>query len=177
MWTSLADLTKEPEGLLFLLLAILAAGGGLSLLRSEKTSRQLTSAGVVFLSLAGIYLLLQAPVAAAFQFFWGTGAVMALTWIALTFMKHTQAKKSAAPALIHRLLAAAGALFLFGFLVLVIGKTPFAKGSESADVGTWRELLGLLFHPYAWAFGLAALLLAIAMVAAVILIRREEGGE
>lgn len=131
--------------------------------------------GGVFISIAGIYLLLNADFVAAAQILIYVGAVNVLILFAIMLVNKRQDFVAFPNSWVRKLLTGIVSVGLFGLLSTMVLATPWAysaapvAGGESSIV-----LIGEhFFTDFLLPFELASILLLIAMVGAIILARRE----
>ncbi|MBE8969984.1 NADH-quinone oxidoreductase subunit J [Nostocales cyanobacterium LEGE 12452] len=131
--------------------------------------------GGVFISIAGIYLLLNADFVAAAQILIYVGAVNVLILFAIMLVNKRQDFVAFPNSWVRKVLTGVISVGLFGLLSTMVLATPWAystapvAGGESSIV-----LIGEhFFTDFLLPFELASILLLIAMVGAIILARRE----
>ncbi|MEH2006275.1 NADH-quinone oxidoreductase subunit J [Nostoc sp.] len=131
--------------------------------------------GGVFISIAGIYLLLNADFVAAAQILIYVGAVNVLILFAIMLVNKRQDFVAFPNSWVRKVLTGIVSVGLFGLLSTMVLATPWAYsttpvvGGESSIV-----LIGEhFFTDFLLPFELASILLLIAMVGAIILARRE----
>ncbi|HXH28694.1 MAG TPA: NADH-quinone oxidoreductase subunit J [Candidatus Polarisedimenticolia bacterium] len=126
--------------------------------------------------IALFYLMLQAEFLAALQVIIYAGAIMVLFVFVVMLLNLRAEEGLAAGGGLQRWAAIGLGVVLAGALFFVVehrGGAPFFQpGSTPADFGTAREVGGLLFGRYLFAFEAASVLLVAAMVGAVILAKR-----
>ncbi|MBN3939100.1 MULTISPECIES: NADH-quinone oxidoreductase subunit J [unclassified Nostoc] len=131
--------------------------------------------GGVFISIAGMYLLLNADFVAAAQILIYVGAVNVLILFAIMLVNKRQNFVAFPNSWVRKVLTGVVSVGLFGLLSTMVLATPWAystppvAGGESSIV-----LIGEhFFTDFLLPFELASILLLIAMVGAIILARRE----
>ncbi|MBG1263036.1 NADH-quinone oxidoreductase subunit J [Nostoc commune] len=131
--------------------------------------------GGVFISIAGIYLLLNADFVAAAQILIYVGAVNVLILFAIMLVNKREDFVAFPNSWVRKVLTGIVSVGLFGLLSTMVLATPWAysaapvAGGESSIV-----LIGEhFFTDFLLPFELASILLLIAMVGAIILARRE----
>ncbi len=130
--------------------------------------------GGVFLSVAGLYLLLNASFVAAAQILVYVGAVNVLILFAIMLVNKRE-DLSAIPGLaLRRLLSALVCAGLFVLRVRVAFTTPWAlPGPASIGEEATARIGEHLFSDYLLPFELASVLLLMAMIGAIVLARRD----
>jgi NAD(P)H-quinone oxidoreductase subunit 6 len=131
--------------------------------------------GGVFISMAGIYLLLNGDFVAAAQILIYVGAVNVLILFAIMLVNKREDFVAFPNSWVRKLLTGIVSVGLFGLLSTMVLATPWAystppvAGGESSIVVIGEHF----FTDFLLPFELASILLLIAMVGAIILARRE----
>ena len=130
--------------------------------------------GGVFLSVAGLYLMLNASFIAAAQILIYVGAVNVLILFAIMLVNKKEAM-GASPGLgLRRVLSTGVCLGLFALLLRVAFSTPWATPGPAAIGEDAVIRLGEhFFSDYLLPFELASVLLLMAMIGAIVLARRD----
>ncbi|MEH2246006.1 NADH-quinone oxidoreductase subunit J [Nostoc sp.] len=166
------------EGVQFVSLGILGVmmiGAAIGVVLFSNIVYSAFMLGGVFISIAGIYLLLNADFVAAAQILIYVGAVNVLILFAIMLVNKRQDFVAFPNSWVRKLLTGIVSVGLFGLLSTMVLATPWAysaapvAGGESSIV-----LIGEhFFTDFLLPFELASILLLIAMVGAIILARRE----
>jgi NADH-quinone oxidoreductase subunit J len=161
---------------LFLLFAGLLIGSGLLVVLMRDIIRCGLAMIVCFGALAGIYVILGAPLVAGAQVLIYIGAISVLVLFAIML---TQTK--AAPVRLvfqtQAVPAAILAVILAVLLVLVISATDWGATAERLQIGT-AALARILFRDYVLPFEVVSVLLLAAVIGGIYLAKREpEPGE
>ncbi|MDZ7967257.1 MAG: NADH-quinone oxidoreductase subunit J [Nostoc sp. DedSLP03] len=131
--------------------------------------------GGVFISIAGIYLLLNADFVAAAQILIYVGAVNVLILFAIMLVNKRQNFVAFPNSWVRKALTGVVSIGLFGLLSTMVLATPWAY--SAAPVAGGKSSIVLIgehfFTDFLLPFELASILLLIAMVGAIILARRE----
>jgi NAD(P)H-quinone oxidoreductase subunit 6 len=131
--------------------------------------------GGVFISIAGIYLLLNADFVAAAQILIYVGAVNVLILFAIMLVNKRQNFVAFPNSWVRKALTGVVSVGLFGLLSTMVLATPWAY--SAAPVAGGKSSIVLIgehfFTDFLLPFELASILLLIAMVGAIILARRE----
>ncbi|MCS5697638.1 NADH-quinone oxidoreductase subunit J [Cyanobium sp. FGCU-52] len=130
--------------------------------------------GGVFLSVSGLYLLLNASFVAAAQILVYVGAVNVLILFAIMLVNKKE-NLSAIPGLpLRRILSGLVCAGLFGLLMRVAFTTPWAlPGPVPVGEEATIRIGEHLFSDYLLPFELASVLLLMAMIGAIVLARRD----
>lgn len=127
----------------------------------------------VFLSVAGLYLMLNASFVAAAQVLVYVGAVNVLILFAIMLVNKRE-DLAAIPGLgLRRLLSGLVCGGLFVLLIRVAFTTPWGIGPEPVGEEATIRIGEHLFSDYLLPFELASVLLLMAMIGAIVLARRE----
>ena len=130
--------------------------------------------GGVFLSVAGLYLLLNASFVAAAQVLVYVGAVNVLILFAIMLVNKKETLAEIPGLLVRRLLSGAVCIGLFLLLVRVALTTPWAlPGPLPVGEEATARIGEHLFSDYLLPFELASVLLLMAMIGAIVLARRD----
>ncbi len=130
--------------------------------------------GGVFLSVAGLYLLLNASFVAAAQVLVYVGAVNVLILFAIMLVNKREDLSDIPGLALRRVLSAAVCVGLFLLLVRVAVTTPWAlPGPASIGEEATIRIGEHLFSDYLLPFELASVLLLMAMIGAIVLARRD----
>ncbi|MCC5644650.1 NADH-quinone oxidoreductase subunit J [Nostoc sp. CHAB 5824] len=166
------------EGVQFVSLGILGVmmiGAAIGVVLFSNIVYSAFMLGGVFISIAGIYLLLNADFVAAAQILIYVGAVNVLILFAIMLVNKRQNFVAFPNSWVRKVLTGIVSIGLFGLLSTMVLATPWAysaapvAGGESSIV-----LIGEhFFTDFLLPFELASILLLIAMVGAIILARRE----
>ncbi|MEH2238575.1 NADH-quinone oxidoreductase subunit J [Nostoc sp.] len=131
--------------------------------------------GGVFISIAGIYLLLNADFVAAAQILIYVGAVNVLILFAIMLVNKRQDFVPFPNSWVRKVLTGIVSVGLFGLLSTMVLATPWAYSTTAVVSGESSIVLigEHFFTDFLLPFELASILLLIAMVGAIILARRE----
>lgn len=128
----------------------------------------------VFISIAGMYLLLNADFVAAAQVLIYVGAVNVLILFAIMLVNKREDFKPVANAWIRKGATALVCVGLFALLGTMVLSTPWAITSPPVAGDSSIVLIGLhFFSDFLLPFEVASLLLLVALVGAIVLARRE----
>ena len=130
--------------------------------------------GGVFLSVAGLYLLLNASFVAAAQILVYVGAVNVLILFAIMLVNKREDLTDSSGLALRRVLSAGVCGGLFVLLTRVAVTTPWAlPGPASIGEEATARIGEHLFSDYLLPFELASVLLLMAMIGAIVLARRD----
>ncbi len=166
------------EGVQFVALGILGVmmiGAAIGVVLFSNVVYSAFMLGGVFISMAGIYLLLNGDFVAAAQVLVYVGAVNVLILFAIMLVNKREDFAPFPSTGLRKVLTAVVSLGLFGLLSVMVLGTPWAY-STSAAVAPESSIVVIgehFFTDFLLPFELASVLLLIAMVGAIILARRE----
>ncbi len=168
---------------LFIIFALIAVAAAVGVVVSRKPVYSALFLLLNFVTLAGLYIMLEAQFIAAVQVIVYAGAIVVLFLFVVMLIgggeltdirdpQKTLRQRLTAPriaALVLVLLLLAG--MVFG---LVTGQLSAAQGSAAAfDHGSAQAIASVLYTDYLLPFELAAVLLLVGLVGAVVLAQRE----
>ena len=169
------NLAEGVQIVSFGILGIMMIGTALGVVLLPKIVHSAFLLAGVFISIAGLYILLNADFVAAAQILVYVGAVNVLILFAIMLV-NKQEDYPALPGRTIRKIATAGVCFgLFALLGTMVLATPWSLSSTSPAVidNTIIALGEHFFSDYLLPFELASVLLLMAMVGAIILARRD----
>ena len=162
---------------MFITFALITLLGGLGMLLQKNVVVAGLCMVAAFFGVAGLFVLLANPVAAALQIIVYTGAIMVRVLFVIMMLNSHQEEEAAAPHPIQRWLSVAlVAALAFGAVKLVLGseslKALAAKGAEMPQAMTLQTVGTTLFADHLLGFEAAGLVLLAAMIGAVALTKR-----
>lgn len=163
------------EFVAFFVLAVCAIFGAVMALNFTKVVHMALSLAFTFVSLAGLYVVLDAEFVAFVQVLLYVGAITILMIFGIMMTKHQgEGQETARPLL--ETLAAIGCLCLLAILIFAIRDANFPVPGAGAQLpaDTTREIGKQLFTRMAVPFELVSVLLTVAFIGAVALAKREE---
>jgi NADH-quinone oxidoreductase subunit J len=165
---------------MFFAFALITLGGALALLIQRNAVQAGLCMMLSFFGMAGLFLLLANPVAAALQIIVYSGAITILVLFVIMLLQSHREEPAEHPRYIQKALSAILVIILaLGAVKLVYSSGELADMQQAAsaspkpDLRTLERLGGLLFSDYLVAIEAIGLLLLAAMVAAVILVKKE----
>jgi NADH-quinone oxidoreductase subunit J len=162
---------------MFLIFALITLAGAVALV----FQRNLVVAGLClvlcFMGVAGLFLLLLNPVAAALQIIVYSGAIVVLLLFVIMLLNEHQEEPAVRNRPLQRWVSAALLLALGAGAVRLVTVSPLLRslgaGAPLPAALTLNSLGGALFSEHLLAFEVAGLLLLAAMVGAVALVKRD----
>jgi len=168
------NLAEGVQIVSFGILAVMMIGAALGVVLLSNIVYSAFLLAGVFISLAGIYLLLNADFVATAQVLIYVGAVNVLILFAIMLVNKRQDFSPVRNAWVRPVLTAVVCLGLFALLSTMVLTTPWAFSTGSTPGDSSIVIIGQhFFTDFLLPFELASVLLLMAMVGAIILARRE----
>ncbi len=167
-------LGQDWEDALFWVLAAVMLGSGLLVVTMRDIIRCGLAMIVCFGALAGIYVVLGAPLIAAAQVIVYIGAISVLILFAI-MLTQTKAAPSRLVFQTQAVPAAIAAIVIALIIALAIGGTDWGEVPRRIRLAT-DALAGVLFDDFVLPFEIVSVLLLAAVVGGVYLAKREPGG-
>jgi NADH-quinone oxidoreductase subunit J len=165
--------------ILFFVCALLAVGGGITLILAREPIHSALSLILVMMSLAVLYVLLGAEFVAAVQIIVYAGAIMVLFVFVIMLLNAGQEERTNFSH-IAKFVGVPLGILLMGVIAFWLFGSPsgaaIANGPGSAvvDADVTRRLSTLLFRQYLFPFEATSILILIAILGAFILARKEQ---
>lgn len=173
MLSNIMTFLSSGENIVFFLCALLAIGGAIFMISYTKVVHMVLSLALTFISLAGLYVVLQAEFVAVVQILIYAGAISILMIFGIMMTKH-QGEEEEPKRPWHNGLLFVGAAGLFGIIFYVIQRTQLSTGEFPKVEDNTMEIGKLLFSSHVIPFELMSLLLTVAFIGAIIVAKREE---
>lgn len=158
----------------FGLLALMMLGGALGVVLLENIVYSAFLLGLVFISIAGLYVLLNAGFVAAAQVLIYVGAVNVLILFGIMLVNKRQPFAPVNNAWLGKLTTAVVCLGLFALLGTMVVATPWVISTAAPAGDDAIVVIGKhFFSDYLLPFELASVLLLMALVGAIVIARRE----
>jgi NAD(P)H-quinone oxidoreductase subunit 6 len=158
----------------FGILAAMTIGGALGVVLLENIVYSAFLLGIVFVSMSGMYILLNAGFVAAAQVLVYVGAVNVLILFGIMLVNKRQPFDPMKRAWLGRAVTGGVCAGLFALLAVSVLNTPWAFSTEAAAGDMAIVEIGKhFFTDYLLPFELASVLLLIALIGAIVLARRE----
>ena len=167
----------NAELIVFIVLAVMAVGGAVSLILQRHPIHSALSLIVVMAALAGLYLLLEAEFVAAVQVIVYAGAIMVLFVFVIMLLNAGLEERTE----FSRMARYAGLPLAAVLLVVLTFHAARASSSMSASAPVeqaTRNVALLLFRDFAFPFEFTSILILVALVGALVLAKRDtsQGG-
>ncbi|WGV28182.1 NADH-quinone oxidoreductase subunit J [Halotia branconii] len=168
------NLAEGVQFVSFGILGVMMIGAAIGVVLFSNIVYSAFMLGGVFISMAGIYLLLNGDFVAAAQVLIYVGAVNVLILFAIMLVNKRQDFAPFPSAGVRKILTAIVSLGLFALLSVMVLATPWAYSTSAVAGESSVILIGEhFFTDFLLPFELASILLLMAMVGAIILARRE----
>lgn len=161
----------------FFLLSLLTIGGAVFMISFTKVFHMVIALAFTFLSIAGLYVLLEAEFVGLTQVMVYSGGISVLMLFGIMLTQHDQEEKADRKGS-FRLLSLAGIVVFFIAIFYGIQKTPW--NTQAMDYSTKNNVkeIGIqLFNNYVIPFELVSVLLLVTLVGAIILAKKEGDNE
>ncbi|MDR1841941.1 MAG: NADH-quinone oxidoreductase subunit J [Holophagales bacterium] len=162
---------------MFLAFALITLGAAFALFMQRNAVQAGLCMMLSFFGVAGLFLLLSNPVAAALQVIIYSGAITILVLFVVMLLQSHQEEPAARPGLVQKILSAVlVAVLALGAIKLVFSSSALANmplEPPNKELMTLHKLGEQLFSEHIVALEAVGLLLLSAMVAAVILVKKE----
>lgn len=163
------------EYVIFFILALFAFAGAVLMLTVQKVVHMVISLALTFISIAGLFVLLEAEFLAVVQVLVYGGAITIIMLFGIMLTRHDDRDETRRPG--HKLYAGIGVLGLFLLIFFALNTVNWTP-TEVALFDENTKQLGIeLFTKYVIPFELTSILLLVALVGAIILARRDEEDE
>lgn len=161
----------EGAMIAFFVLAALTLLGTMMMLSSVRVVHMIFSMALVFLAIAGLYILLGADFVGIVQIVVYVGAITVLAVFGIMLTRHDARETSAERSRTNRWLSFATAVLLFIVLFVAITQTHFfSLGDTGQDELPGIREIGMLFMgPHVYTFELASVLLLSAFIGAIVM--------
>jgi NADH-quinone oxidoreductase subunit J len=167
-------LGQDWEDALFWILAAVMVGASILVVTMRDIIRCGLAMMVAFGALAGIYVVLGAPLIAAAQVIVYIGAISVLILFAI-MLTQTKAAPSRLVFQTQALPAAISSIVIAVVIALAIGATDWGEVPERIRVAT-AAMSEVLFNDFVLPFEIVSVLLLAAVIGGVFLAKREPGG-
>jgi NAD(P)H-quinone oxidoreductase subunit 6 len=168
------NLAEGVQLVSFIVLSAMMLGGSLGVVLLSNIVYSAFLLALVFISMAGLYILLNASFVAAAQILVYVGAVNVLILFGIMLVNKRQDFTEVPKAWISQVSTAAVCLGLFALLSTMVLATPWAISTVTPiGDGAIVEIGKHFFTDFLLPFELASVLLLIAMVGAIVIARRD----
>jgi NADH-quinone oxidoreductase subunit J len=174
MLSNLQDFFSHGGNWMFLILALCVLGGAITMVNFTKVIHMVVALAFTFLSLAGLYIMLEAEFVAFVQVLIYAGAISILMIFGIMMTKHKDEEEAQPKRPVHNVLLLIGCAAMFGILFYAIQNTVFPDANLDAGADNTLEIGKLLFNVHVIPFELMSVLLTVAFIGAIVVAKREE---
>ncbi len=169
------EIAQSVQFIAFIVLAVMMIGGALGVVLFDNIVYSAFLLGGVFLTISGLYILLNADFVAAAQILIYVGAINVLILFAIMLVNKTEVYQPVRGRVIRQVSTALVCIGLFALLSTMVLATPWQLSNVSPAVveNTIVAIGKHFFSDYLLPFEIASVLLLMAMVGAIILARRD----
>lgn len=169
------EIAQGVQFVVFIILSVLMIGTALGVVLLDNIVYSAFLLGGVFISISGLYLLLNADFVAAAQILIYVGAINVLILFAIMLVNKTENFQQVKGRVIRQVSTALVCIGLFALLSTMVLATPWQMSEISPAVieNTIVTMGQHFFSDYLLPFEIASVLLLMAMVGAIILARRD----
>jgi NADH-quinone oxidoreductase subunit J len=171
---NLSSFASSGSNWVFFIFALLAISGAIFMISYTKVVHMVVSLALTFISLAGLYILLQAEFVAIVQVLIYAGAISILMIFGIMLTKH-KGEEVPTHRPLHNLLLIIGSVVMLGILFYAIQTADFPQ-TATFDAGqdNTAEIGKLLFNAHVIPFELMSVLLTVALIGAIVIAKRED---
>jgi len=163
----------DGSNILFLIFALVSIGGAVFMLNLSKVIHMVISLACTFISLAAIYILLQAEFVAVVQILIYAGAITILMIFGIMMTNHRELDQSIVRPL-HQGLVLIGVIVLFGVIFYAVQQAVFPATTVDLATNNTENIGVQIFTLHVIPFELMSVLLTVAFIGAIIIAKREE---
>jgi NADH-quinone oxidoreductase subunit J len=165
-----------PTLVLFFFLAVVSIISAVGMIFSRNAVIAALFLILNFISVAVLYLILEAPFIAIAQVTVYAGAIMVLFLFVIMLLGAEQTGRTPARWWVQPVTLLLGGVFLVEIVIVMVGlfRSPTEAASLPADFGSPAAVGTVLFSQYALPFEATSILLLIAMIGAIVLTRPEK---
>ncbi len=163
------------EMIAFFILSLFTIGGAVFMISFTRVVHMVVALAFTFLSIAGLYVLLEAEFVAVTQVLVYAGAVAILMLFGIMLTKHQEQEKEEEKRKAHKWLALLTVAAFFAIVFFTLQGVTWDSQPQSFAEDNLLTIGKLMFTEYVIPFELVSVLLLVALVGAIIMARREEG--
>ncbi|MFY0544215.1 NADH-quinone oxidoreductase subunit J [Brevibacillus sp. H7] len=162
----------------FFILSLLTIGGAVFMISFTRVVHMVISLGITFLSIAGLFVLLEAEFVAVSQVLVYSGAISILMLFGIMLTKHDASDEGTGRSWKNTFsLIFVAALFLVIFWGIQNTAWPGVTESAEAGVSNVKQIGLEVFTHFVIPFELVSVLLLVALVGAIIMAKKEGDNE
>lgn len=168
------NLAEGVQAVSLVILTVMMTAGAIGVVLLPNIVYSAFLLGAVFISISGMYLLLNADFVAAAQILIYVGAVNVLILFAIMLVNRRQPYQEVKQSFLRSGITAVVCLALFALLTVTVTSTAWPVTPQIAVLPSTLITLGKhFFTDYLLPFELASILLLVALIGAIVLARRE----
>lgn len=167
------DFFSSGENLAFLVLSLFAIGGAILMVSFTRVIHMVLSLAFTFLSLAGLYIILEAEFVALVQVLIYAGAIAILMIFGIMMTRHGD-EEDRTKSFLHQAFLLIGSLGLFGVLFFAIREANFTSPATDLSTDNTLEIGKLIYNQYVIPFELLSVLLTVSFIGAIVLAKKGE---
>jgi NADH-quinone oxidoreductase subunit J len=162
----------------FFILSLLTIGGAVFMISFTRVVHMVISLGVTFLSIAGLFILLEAEFVAVSQVLVYSGAISILMLFGIMLTKHDAIEDGGSRG-VNRTVGFLIVAVFFGICFWAIQGTTWPGPAQISqpDVSNAKQIGMEVFTKYVIPFELVSVLLLVALVGAIIMAKKEGDNE
>jgi len=162
----------------FFILSLLTIGGAVFMISFTRVVHMVISLGVTFLSIAGLFVLLEAEFVAVSQVLVYSGAISILMLFGIMLTKHDASDEGTVRSWKNiSSLIFVTILFLLMFLGIQNTVWPAPDAAENPGVSNVKQIGVEVFTNFVIPFELVSVLLLVALIGAIIMAKKEGDNE
>ncbi|MCU6792981.1 NADH-quinone oxidoreductase subunit J [Paenibacillus sp. WQ 127069] len=173
MLSNMGTFLSSGENIAFFIFALMAIGGAIFMLSFTKVVHMVVAIAMTFISMAGLYVILNAEFVAFVQVLIYAGAISILMIFGIMMTKH-QGEEIEPKRPVYNTLLFIGAAGLFGVLFYAIQNTMMPTGEFKDVADNTLEIGKLLFTQHVIPFEIMSVLLTVSFIGAIVVAKREE---
>ncbi|SFL88188.1 NADH-quinone oxidoreductase subunit J [Paenibacillus sp. 1_12] len=173
MLSNMGTFLSSGENIAFFVFALMAIGGAIFMLSFTKVVHMVVAIAMTFISMAGLYVILNAEFVAFVQVLIYAGAISILMIFGIMMTKH-QGEEIEPKRPVYNTLLFIGAAGLFGVLFYAIQNTTMPTGEFNEAADNTMEIGKLLFTKHVIPFEIMSVLLTVSFIGAIVVAKREE---
>lgn len=159
----------------FFILSFLAFSGAIMMIAYQKVVHMVVSTTATFLSIAGLYILLEAEFVAIVQVMIYAGAISILMIFGIMMTKHQDEEKTEETTSVRGWVTFGSVIALLALLYMSIRNTVFTTVTDTIPPENNVKAIGeLMFKDFSIPFEIISILLTVALIGAIALAKREE---
>lgn len=163
------------EFIAFFILSMLIFAGAVFMLNLQRIVHMIFAMAFTFLSIAGIYVMLQAEFVAVVQIIVYTGSVSILAVFGIMMTKHQKNEEAEKPRKAYKVFILILVAAFLGTMLWIITDTAWPESGIDFDGKTNAAEIGkAVFTDYVIPFELVSVLLLVALVGAIVMAKEED---